>query len=85
MLLGFTIEVTHDGYPDKIPPEKNHPKKILLNAVERDPVPTRVLNPNVSEASYQPKQRNYRKTKLHYYYFFRGDFFWGDFFGRIFI
>ena len=35
-----------------------------LNAVEREPVPTRVLNPNTSEASYEPKQRSYRKTKL---------------------
>ena len=31
-----------------------------LNAVERKPIPTRVLNPNASEASYKPKQRNYR-------------------------
>ena len=35
-----------------------------LNAVEREPVLTRVLNPNASEASYKPKQRSYRKTKL---------------------
>ena len=35
-----------------------------LNAVEREPVPTRVLNPNASEASYKPKQRSYRKMKL---------------------
>ena len=34
-----------------------------LNAVEREPVPTRVFNPNASEASYKPKQRGYRKTK----------------------
>ena len=45
--------------PTKIPPEK-----IPLNAVEREPVETRVLNPNASEASYKPKQRSYRKTKL---------------------
>ena len=36
-------------YPDKIPPEKNPsgknpPEKIPLNAVEHEPVPTRVLN-----------------------------------------
>ena len=31
-----------------------------MNAVEREPVPTRVLNPNTSEASYKPKQRSYR-------------------------
>ena len=48
------------GYLDKIPQEKIHPKKsprkIPLNAVEREPVPTSVLNPNASEASYKPKQ-----------------------------
>ena len=32
-------------------PEKNSPEKIPLNTVEREPVPTRVLNPNASEAS----------------------------------
>ena len=35
-----------------------------MNAVEREPVPTRVFNPNASEASYKPKERSYRKTKL---------------------
>ena len=35
-----------------------------MNAVERKPVPTRVLNPNASEESYKLKQRSYRKTKL---------------------
>ena len=35
-----------------------------MNAVERKPVPTRVRNPNASEASYKPKQRSYRKTNL---------------------
>ena len=35
-----------------------------MNAVEREPVPTRVLNPNASEVSYKPKQRSYRKTNL---------------------
>ena len=33
-----------------------------MNAVEREPVPTRVLNPNASEATYKPNQRSYRKT-----------------------
>ena len=33
-----------------------------MNAVEREPVETRVLNPTASEASYKPKQRSYRKT-----------------------
>ena len=49
-----------------------------MNAVERNfsdwspvrPVPTRILNPNASEASYKPKQRSYRKTKP--ISFFRG-------------
>ena len=31
-----------------------------LNAIKREPVPTRFLNPNASEASYKPKQRSYR-------------------------
>ena len=56
-------------YPDKIPPtknppEKNPPEKIHLNDVEREPVETRVLNPNASEASYKPEQCSYKKTKL---------------------
>ena len=55
-------------------PRENPQEKIPLNAVEREPVPTRVLNPNASEASYKPKQRNYRKTKLIFFSFFRGDF-----------
>ena len=35
-----------------------------MNAVEHEPVPTRVLNSTASEASYKPKQRSYGKTKL---------------------
>ena len=35
-----------------------------MNAVEREPVETRVLNPTASEASYKSKQRSYRKTNL---------------------
>ena len=35
-----------------------------MNAVEREPAPTRVFNPNASEASYKIKQRNCRKTNL---------------------
>ena len=35
-----------------------------LNTVERQPVPTRVLDPDASKASYRPKQRIYRKTNL---------------------
>jgi len=36
----------------------------LWNAVEREPVETRVLNPTTSEASYKPKKRSYRTTNL---------------------
>ena len=35
-----------------------------MNAVEPEPVETRVLNPTASEASYKPKQRSYIKTNL---------------------
>ena len=42
-----------------------------LNAVEREPVPTRVIDPNTSEVSYKPKQRSFRNTRL----FFRRDFY----------
>ena len=42
-------------YPDKIPTEKI-PLRMSLNAVEREIVPTKVLNPNASEANYKPKQ-----------------------------
>ena len=35
-----------------------------MNDVECEHVPTRVFNPNASEASHKPKQRRYRKTKL---------------------
>ena len=35
-----------------------------MNAVEREPVETRVLKPTVSEASYKPKQRSYKTTNL---------------------
>ena len=36
----------------------------FLNVIEREPVPTKVLNPNAIEASYKSKQRSYRKTKV---------------------
>ena len=36
-----------------------------MNAIERKPVETRVLNSTASEASYKPKQRSYRKTNLN--------------------
>jgi len=45
-------------------PRKKSTEKIPLNAVEREPVPTRVLNPNASEV----KQRSYRKTKLKFFF-----------------
>ena len=35
-----------------------------MNAVECEPVETRVLNPTASEASYKPKQRSFRTTNL---------------------
>ena len=41
--------------------EKNNEAGNSLNAVEHEPVSTRVLNPNASEASYKPKQRSYSK------------------------
>ena len=44
--------------------KKNDETGNSLNAVERELVPTRVLNPNASEVSYKPKQRSYRKTNL---------------------
>ena len=37
--------------------EKNNEACNSLNGVEPEPVPTRVLNPNASEANYKPKQR----------------------------
>ena len=43
--------------------EKNNEARYSLNAVEREPVSSRVLNLNASEASYKPKQRSYRKKK----------------------
>ena len=50
-----------------------------------EPVSTRVLNPNASGASYKPKQRSYRKTKLKkllllLFFFLRG--FWSGGFWR---
>ena len=70
--------------PDKNPPGKNPPEKIPLNAVEREPVETRVLNPNATEASYKPEQRSYRKTKLKLFFFilffFSGGFWSGGFY-----
>ena len=63
--------------PRQKSPRKKFPRK---NAVEREPVETRVLNPNASEASYKPKQRSYTKTKLHYFSFFSGGFWSGGFY-----
>ena len=50
-----------------------------MNAVERKPVETRVLNPNASETSYKPEQR--KKDNFFVFIFFRGDFGRGDFVG----
>ena len=54
--------------------EKNSKTGNSLNAVEREPIPTRVLNLNASETSYKPKQRSNRKTKLNFFFllFFGG-------------
>ena len=41
--------------------EKNNEAGNSLNAVVREPVPTRVLNPKASEAIYKTKQRSYRR------------------------
>ena len=35
-----------------------------MNAVEREPVETRVLNPTASEASYKPKHHSFRTMDL---------------------
>ena len=43
---------------------KNNKAGNSLNAVECEPVPTRVLNLNASEATNKPKQRSLRKTNL---------------------
>ena len=65
--------------------ERNNEAGNFLNAVEREPVETRVLNPTTSEASYKPKQRSYRKTKqflfflLLYFNFKIRIFFFGNF------
>ena len=67
-MVSYTEAGWHEGYPYigiRIKsPWKKSPEKIPLNAVEREPVPTRVLNPNASEASYKLKQHSYGKTKL---------------------
>ena len=39
-----------------------------MDAVEREPVETRVLNPTASEASYKPKQRSYRTMNLNFFF-----------------
>jgi len=54
-----------------------------LNAVEREPVETRVLNPNGSETSYKPEQRSYRKMKLNFFLLFFIFFFGGILVGGI--
>ena len=44
--------------------KKNNEADNSLNAVEREPVIARVLNPTASEASYKPKQRSYSAETL---------------------
>ena len=66
--------------PRLFPPGKFHPNEAWLCEIcrWREPVETRVLNPNANEASYKPKQRSYKKMKVHIF-FFHGDFGRGDF------
>ena len=45
----------------------------------REPVPTRVLNPNASEASYKPKQHSYKPKKT--FGFFGKEHFLGEYTG----
>ena len=73
--------------PRKKSPRKKSTQKIPLNAVERKPVPTRVYNPNASEASYKSKQRSYRKMKLKkiIFLFFREDLSGGFYPGNVFL
>ena len=65
-----------DFYFSSYAEKKNSETGHSLNAVEREPVLTRVINPNASEASYKPIQHSYRKMKLNIFHFnfFRGDF-----------
>ena len=49
--------------------KKNNEAGNSLNAVEREPVESLVLNPTASEATYKPKQRSYRKMKLIFFFF----------------
>ena len=44
--------------------KKNNEAGNSLNAVEREPVPSRVLNPTASKGSYKTKQRSCGKAKL---------------------
>ena len=44
--------------------KKNNEAGNSLNDVEREPVPTRVLNPTASEASYKPEQHS-KVPRLH--------------------
>ena len=48
--------------------DRNNEAGNSLNAVEHESVPTRVLNPNASEASYKPEQA-------------RGEHSWGEYTG----
>ena len=51
-------------WPEYSPPGKFPPEDSWLCEIcrWREPVPTRVLNPIVSEASYKPNQCSFRKT-----------------------
>ena len=59
-----------ENSPRKVPPRLFHPGTFPPNEAWlceicpwREPVPTRVLNPNASKASYKPKQRSYEPKK----------------------
>ena len=53
--------------------KKNNEACNSLNAVQPEPVPTRVLNPNASEANYKPEQLSYSRSHFCTIFFF---FYW---------
>ena len=61
---GYTLDVS----PRNIPRNKAWLCEICS---WREPVPTRVLNPNASDVSYKPKQRSYKPENIR---FFRGEY-----------
>ena len=57
---GYTLDVS----PRNIPRNKAWPCEICS---WREPVPTRVLNPNASDVSYKPKQRSYKPENIRFF------------------